>query len=505
MVVESELPAGTDLRDNRETKGRHRSAGTRWSKDASFGDPHMAWRSGIEPKRSRPSRSLVASILGFVVAIAAIPGGANTTTTAAASTSSTPQTTETSQPAETTVTTQAETTTSTAQQDSSTTASTNETTTTAAGATPSTEAGNQQVEAAESAKAREVDAANVQLSELTNALKTLRADVKAQTAQVDIATRRLDAAQAIADAASEDVATLEAQVTELEFSLSDQAIRSFKGETVEEGVLNLGNDPNTGLRMQAMLAKATQSDIDYVNQLSGVREDLVARRADTDEAVALADDSRQASEDQLATLEQDRTAQGELASKAEQRLDHLLSERAALARLGATVGSDVDDKEAAALVAQLAAAPAPPPRSTSSSGIPTPVPKSEIVIAAKGIEVHESIVGDVRRLLTDAAAAGVDLAGGGYRDPAGQIAVRRNNCGTSNFAIYEMRSSRCRPPTARPGRSQHEQGKAIDFTNNCALIRGRSGGGWNWLNANANDYGLYNLPSEPWHWSVNGR
>ena len=112
---------------------------------------------------------------------------------------------------------------------------------------------------------------------------------------------------------------------------------------------------------------------------------------------------------------------------------------------------------------------------------------------------------NVRQLLADAAAAGVDLAGGGYRDPAQQIAVRRNNCGTSYYAIYEMRSSQCRPPTARPGSSQHEQGKAIDFTHNGNLIRSRSGAGWNWLNANANKYGLYNLPSEPWHWSVNGR
>jgi hypothetical protein len=392
--------------------------------------------------------------------------------------------------------------------ESSTTAdgtSSEETPSTTAGSTASTEAGKERVAAAESAKAREVDAANAQLSELTNALAVLQADVKAQTAQVEIATRRLETAQAIADAAAEDVAELEARVAQLEFNLSDQAIRSFKGETVEEGVLNLGADPNTGLRMQAMLSKATQSDIDYVNQLAGVREDLLARRADTDEAVALAGQSREASEEQLATLEQDRTAQGDLASKAEQRLDHLLSERAALAQLGASVGTDVDKQEADALVAQLASAPAPPPRSTSSSGVPAAVPKSEIVVAAKGIEVHVSIVDNVRRLLTDAAAAGVDLAGGGYRDPAGQIAVRRNNCGTSNYAIYEMPSSQCRPPTARPGRSQHEQGKAIDFTHNGSLIRSRAGAGWNWLNANANAYGLYNLPSEPWHWSVNGR
>ena len=476
MVVDSKLPAGTGLLHNREIADaptflpRFRRSGGRWSG--------------------------AAALFAFLL-VASVPSGANTTTTEAEATTTTvAEETTTTVAAETTVPAESETTVA------ETTTTIADTATTAAAAEG---AGQEKIEAAESAKAREVDAANAQLGELTNALAVLQSDVKAQTAEVEIATRRLDAAQAVAEAASEDVAMLEGLVSELEFNLSDQAIRSFKGETVDGGVLVIGADPNVGIRMQAMLAKATQSDIDYVNRLSGVREDLEARRADTEEALALAEESRQASEEQLAALEQDRTAQGQLASQAEQRLDHLLSERAALARLGDGLGTEVDEQEAAALVAQLASAPAPAPASTGSSSIPAPVPQSEIVVAAKGIEVHVSIVDNVRQLLSDAAAAGVDLAGGGYRDPARQIAVRKANCGTSNFAIYEMRSSQCSPPTARPGRSQHEQGKAIDFTYNGALIRSRSGPGWNWLNANANKYGLYNLPSEPWHWSVNGR
>ena len=50
----------------------------------------------------------------------------------------------------------------------------------------------------------------------------------------------------------------------------------------------------------------------------------------------------------------------------------------------------------------------------------------------------------------------------------------------------------------------HEQGLAIDFTQGGrALTRGSSG--YAWLRRNAASYGFYNLPSEPWHWSVNGR
>ncbi len=68
-----------------------------------------------------------------------------------------------------------------------------------------------------------------------------------------------------------------------------------------------------------------------------------------------------------------------------------------------------------------------------------------------------------------------------------------------------MPSSQCRPPTARPGASMHEQGKAIDFTYGGRTIGTRSSPGYKWLAAHAASYGFYNLPSEPWHWSTNGR
>jgi LAS superfamily LD-carboxypeptidase LdcB len=116
------------------------------------------------------------------------------------------------------------------------------------------------------------------------------------------------------------------------------------------------------------------------------------------------------------------------------------------------------------------------------------------------ITVAGSIAGNVSDMLQAAAADGLALCGGGYRDPDEQIALRRAHCGTSPYAIYEMPSSQCSPPTARPGRSNHEKGLAIDFAN-CSS---RSTACYQWLNRNAARFGLYNLPSESWHWSVNG-
>ena len=121
--------------------------------------------------------------------------------------------------------------------------------------------------------------------------------------------------------------------------------------------------------------------------------------------------------------------------------------------------------------------------------------------------MNAAIGGQVQALLEAAAADGVVLGGGGYRSSQRQIELRISNCGgNSNYAIYEKPSSQCRPPTARPGQSMHERGLAIDFTcNGGGSVSSRSSPCYRWLAAHAERYGLYNLPSEPWHWSTTGQ
>ena len=119
--------------------------------------------------------------------------------------------------------------------------------------------------------------------------------------------------------------------------------------------------------------------------------------------------------------------------------------------------------------------------------------------------VNSIIAGDVAALIADSSAAGIRLGGGAWRSSERQIELRRAHCGPSNYDIYEKPSNQCSPPTARPGRSMHERGLAIDFTcNGGGIISSRSGPCWNWLAANAASYGLSNLPSEAWHFSTSG-
>ncbi len=138
----------------------------------------------------------------------------------------------------------------------------------------------------------------------------------------------------------------------------------------------------------------------------------------------------------------------------------------------------------------------------SGVGPDGPIAPADTVVV-EGIRVHKSIAGALAALLADARGDGVLMSGWGYRSSADQIRLRRAHCGTSEYAIWRMPSSQCRPPTARPGASMHERGLAIDFTCNGRPMAGTRC--FRWLQANAAMYGLYNLKSEPWHWSTNGR
>jgi hypothetical protein len=141
----------------------------------------------------------------------------------------------------------------------------------------------------------------------------------------------------------------------------------------------------------------------------------------------------------------------------------------------------------------------------AAAGQPTEPVGPDEVVSVQGIRVHTSIAGELRALLSAAAADGITLSGWGWRDNRTQIRLRREHCGTTDYAIYRMPSSQCRPPTARPGSSQHERGLAIDFTYNGGSIGTRNSPGFRWLDANAGAYGFRNLASEPWHWSTTGR
>jgi LAS superfamily LD-carboxypeptidase LdcB len=218
--------------------------------------------------------------------------------------------------------------------------------------------------------------------------------------------------------------------------------------------------------------------------------------------------------------------QARVVLEAEERLEVRLYEAAALAELDAEMAKEIEaennnlsrvikaekakrrEEERLRLEAERKRREAEEARQRRLLGIagaPTSInfDRSELS-TVWGIRVHESIADKLLALLKASSRDGIRLGGGGYRSSTSQISLRRAHCGTSNWAIYRKPSYQCRPPTARPGASMHERGLAVDFTQNGRALWSNTSG-YRWLKQNAAKYGFRNLPSEPWHWSVNGR
>ncbi|WP_188113608.1 M15 family metallopeptidase [Nocardioides humilatus] len=154
---------------------------------------------------------------------------------------------------------------------------------------------------------------------------------------------------------------------------------------------------------------------------------------------------------------------------------------------------------------QVSTAPTTEPVAASCSAVTASVPIEHTTLVSGptgySFRVHKCLAPSLDRLLDAAYSSGHILKGWGFRSYDSQVQLRKEHCGTSYYAIYEMPSSQCSPPTARPGSSMHERGLAIDFTSNGDPLNTSD---FNWLAANADSYGMFNFPKERWHWSTNG-
>lgn len=409
-----------------------------------------------------------------------------------------------------------------------------------AGAQSDAKAQRDEVQRKRAALAADIDVLRATDAQVEAALRALQGNVAARTADLRDAERRAASAQAELEAATAEVEAKQTEIVVLDQAAKDVVVAAYMQPTASAGILDALATSTIGEAelKQALLEARSANQFDVLDQLERARDDLEVARAAAESATVAAREQQAAVGDQLQEVQQATSQQEAVVAEVQDRLDHRLSEAQSLAELDRELAAQIEEEQArlaaelerqqraraqaeAAAAARAAAAtrsasesrPSAPsdPRPTPAPA-PAPAPPRTIaitgsgsIVSVRGIRVHNSIASSVADMLAAADAAGISLAGGGYRDPAGQIAVRRNNCGTSSYAIYQMPASSCRPPTARPGTSMHERGLAIDFTYGGRIISSRSSAAFQWLNANASRYGFYNLPSEPWHWSVNGR
>ena len=365
-----------------------------------------------------------------------------------------------------------------------------------------------QVEAA--AQAAQVDAATADFDVLAAALDDLNALVDLQEARLADAEQAVRSAEAeVARGLAREV-EIEGEIEALRSSVSDLALAAFTGEGGfnDDAFTELlfSDNPTEAVRLQSLVEFQTGSlgdDIDSLRSLGAEAEVISSRRAD---AAAAAELGRAEATIRQEQLDAARVAQVELVQATERRLEARLAEAAVLASRDAEAAALISQQEEviAARIREEALRRAAELAALNPSNRPVPVTPDEIV-RVQEIQVHRDIAQKVEQLLNAAAADGVALSGWGWRDNIEQIRLRQQNCGTSDFDVWERSASTCSPPTARPGQSQHERGLAIDFTYNDSSITYHANPGFQWLAANAHRWGFVNLPSEPWHWSTTGR
>ncbi|HEY1118357.1 MAG TPA: D-alanyl-D-alanine carboxypeptidase family protein [Acidimicrobiales bacterium] len=361
-----------------------------------------------------------------------------------------------------------------------------------------------EVQRKRAAVASEIDTLRATNAQVEAALNALDSNVATQTAALRDAERRSAEADAELVRATELVVAKQAEIAALDEAVKELAVETFirppssatlvdslESETIGEAELK-----------QALLEAKSSSQLDALDQLDRAREDLELAEAAAESAAVAAERQQEAVDARLDEVTVARDQQAKVVAEVEARLDRQLAEATFLESKDRELSTKLAAEQAA--LAKKLAAQRSASSARSSGPVTISITGSGSIVSVRGIRIHQSIADNLAGLLSAAENDGISLSGYGYRDSSRQVELRRQNCGTSNFAVYQMSPSQCSPPTARPGQSNHERGLAIDFTYGGSTIQSRSSPAFQWLRANAAGYGFYNLPSEPWHWSVNG-
>ncbi len=432
---------------------------------------------------------------------------------------------------------------------------------------PDLEAERQRIAAQQVEAASQVNLLTASEAEVAAALATLDSALSEQRAAVVAASQSLVAArQQVTDARrNERVAVI--GVARAQSALRRLAVAAYLHPPVADllPAIMTGTMEEAPKRRVYAEVRVHQLD-DAIGALETTRADVARRRAEMEAAEDGAAAAQATAQARLADLEVARDAQAQAAVQVEDRLERALAEVSTLAAQDSVVAEAIQRRQAelvaAAATAHRVAGEAEAARAEAQAQVPvaavavrapaddspgptvlagpdpgdgaveTPTPVESNPVESPvtsppvtnppvttprptytpvdttwvgGIEVATVIAGQVEALLAAAAADGLVLTGSGYRNIEDQISIRREVCGPTDYDIWDKPSWECSPPVARPGRSNHEKGLAIDFTGpNGDLVRTQDSPTFAWLSVNAVRFGLYNLPSEPWHWSTTG-
>ena len=347
--------------------------------------------------------------------------------------------------------------------------------------------------------AAELDVLRATNDDVEAALDALNANVAGQEAALADAQRAVAAAEAaLAEARAREAAT-QAEIDGMRLTLQQVAVEAYigAGDFTEATAILETDDIEEAVQRRALVDLRAGQHREVLAELATLSEELAIARADAEAAAQAAAEHRAEVDQRLGEVTAARDQQAAVAAEVDARIEAALAEAANLEALDAQLARQLAAEQAALAARNRSSGGGGgggARRTTSTSG-------SVSLTTVRGITVSSSIADQLDSLLGAAAADGITLGGGGYRSSDAQWRLREQNCPDA----ANSSPSSCSPPTARPGQSMHEQGLAVDFTYNGRVITSRSSPAFQWLAANAGSYGFYNLPSEPWHWSVNGQ
>lgn len=375
----------------------------------------------------------------------------------------------------------------------------------------------------------EIDVVTASVDEVAAALDELEAFVGIQRIRLEEAQNAYDAATSAIDDARLAQVRVSEETVAVKAHLTNLAVSSFTGEGASAGddltALILSDDPGESVRFIHLLELQTGSLSDGIDRLRTL--EMEAEQLVEAEQVALDQAAKglEKVDERIAELGIALTAQEKVVTGAQIRLEAQIAEAAILQERDFELATKIRDQQESINRRVAGSArengveiPAPVDlerivRIDFFEDVPEPASSDDATIGDDGelslppepffsIEVHEDIAEQTRLLFEEAFDAGLDLAGWGYRPIQRQIELRAAHCGGSDYDIWHKPVFECAPPTARPGFSKHEQGRAVDFTFNGSSIQLQDNPAFVWLTEHAPRYGFVNLPSEPWHWSL---
>jgi peptidoglycan hydrolase CwlO-like protein len=367
----------------------------------------------------------------------------------------------------------------------------------------------------------DIDVQKASSVDVEQAFADVRDNFEAQRAALDTAQQAVTTAENEVTMAQAKVDETQGEIDAMVGESDAVVVRTFINPPNESSIQMLtAASPADATVKKALLDMYAEADADVIAQFQAKQEELRAEKQAQEEATELADARRAEADAALADLQAAASQQVQFAADIEARLERNLSEADALQNIDPELAQQLRDEQAA-LAQQIADAqaqiqaedaledagvePADPDAPTGPSTIVIEGGLANVSCPGGGsITVAGVVARDLQGLLNLASQQGIPLCGSGWRDINDQIALRRAHCGTSNYAIYEAPSSACSPPTARPGSSEHEKGLAVDFTCGGGGTVSNGDSCDSFLENNAGDFGLYNLPSEPWHYSTTG-